>query len=253
MEEPRSVILFDLGRTLIYPRRAWPPIIRRAETAMQKALHAAGIDLRVASHYGRHPSLLNLYYERREADLLEPTTANLLQELLERQGYARPPQEVIRAAMRAMYTVTQANWHPERDALPTLRTLKQAGYRMGLVSNAADDQDVQHLVDKGGFRPYFECVITSAALGFRKPHPRIFQIALEELGGRPTQAVMVGDDLIADIQGAKQLGLHTVWINRRVARPKQYLGRPGRAFRPPVLPDATITRLSELPALLADP
>ena len=63
--------------------------------------------------------------------------------------------------------------------------LKSRGYRIGLISNAADDDNTQALVDKGMFRPYLEYIVSSAAFGMRKPHPDIFRSALKHLGVSP--------------------------------------------------------------------
>ena len=118
-----------------------------------------------------------------------------------------------------MYQVSEAYWHMEAETLPALDDLRRQGYRLGLISNAADDANVQRLVDKAGLRPYFDVILTSAAQGIRKPHPRIFYTAPETWPAIPAQAVMVGDTLSADIQGAKNLGIYSVWVTRRVALP----------------------------------
>lgn len=72
---------------------------------------------------------------------------------------------------------------------------------MGLVSNAGDDADVQNLVDKAQIRPFFQVILTSVKEGIRKPDPKIFWKALEALDAQPEEAVMVGDNLGADILG----------------------------------------------------
>ena len=116
------------------------------------------------------------------------------------------------------------------------------GYRLGLVSNAGDDHDVQQLAKRFGISPFFDFILTSAACSYRKPHPRIFEMALSNWYFLPTEAVMVGDDLEADIRGAKNAGLYGIWINRRAGDTTD--------DQPQIQPDATLTSLSELPALL---
>jgi HAD superfamily hydrolase (TIGR01662 family) len=143
-----------------------------------------------------------------------------------------------------MYTVSQAHWLPETDAHATLQTLREQGYRLGLISNAGDDADVQTLVDKAGLRSYFDTILTSAAMGIRKPNPRIFLAALEHWGYRPSQAAMVGDSLGADILGARNAGLFSVWITRRAETAANH------AHGDTIQPDAMISTLSELPEFL---
>jgi HAD superfamily hydrolase (TIGR01662 family) len=238
-----EVLLFDLGGTLMFEKDPWPPIFARAEAALRQELAATGLHLD-AQAYGRSPTFLDYYNERRalRADTAEEPSAELLGSLLrDRQGGTAAVPD-IRRALRAMYTVTQANWLPEADALPTLMTLKSRGYRLGLVSNAADDANTQTLIDKGGLRELVECILVSAVCGVRKPDPRIFQLALDHFGIQPAQAAMVGDALEADVLGANQIGMLSIWITRRAAPNAGDLAR--------IRPAAQVDALAEIPALL---
>jgi HAD superfamily hydrolase (TIGR01662 family) len=185
---------------------------------------------------------LDDYFKQRENDLLESTYTQVLREVLKEKGYDDVAGEVLRSALDALFAVTQSNWALEEDAIPTLRKLEESGYRLGIISNAGDDQDVQQLVRRFGIRQYFDFVLTSAACSYRKPHPRIFELALANWYLLPTDAVMVGDNLTADIQGAKNVGLYGVWISRRAD--------PQMERQKAASPDASMTSLSELPAIL---
>jgi putative hydrolase of the HAD superfamily len=143
-----------------------------------------------------------------------------------------------------MYAVTQSCWKVELDTHSTLTTLQETGYRLGIISNAGDDWDVQVLIDNAGIRTFFEYINTSAAAGIRKPHPKIFQMAFDAMKISPNRAVMVGDTLGADILGAKNMGMHNVWITRRASKSANL------AHQDTILPDRTITNLPELPILL---
>ena len=99
-------------------------------------------------------------------------------------------------------------------------------------------------MDKAGICPYFDQVLTSAALGIRKPDPRVFQPLLDRWGLPPERVAMVGDTLGADILGARNAGLFSIWIKRRADTPAN------RAHADTIRPDATINQLSDLPALL---
>jgi putative hydrolase of the HAD superfamily len=113
---------------------------------------------------------------------------------------------------------------------------------MGLISNAGDDEDVQQLARRFNIAQHFDFILTSAACSYRKPHPRIFEIALSNWYFLPTEAVMVGDNLDADIRGAQNAGLYAIWLNRRAAEK--------HSDPLPVQPDATLATLYELPAFL---
>jgi HAD superfamily hydrolase (TIGR01509 family) len=238
------LLLFDLGSTLIYARNPWPPILARAEAALQNALIAAGIRMSAEMYQGK-ASFLNFYNQYRDSrqDLTEVLSSTLLKELLIKNGCNSVSNETILIALRAMYTVTQSNWYPDEDALSTLQTLKSQAYSLGLISNAADDENTQQLIDNGGFRPYFDFIVSSAAFGIRKPDPRIFQLALAHFGVNAEQTAMIGDTLDADILGANQLGMYSIWITR-------YTTSNIEEFRR-IEPSATLRSLSEIPAHLA--
>jgi HAD superfamily hydrolase (TIGR01549 family) len=237
-----EAIFFDLGKTLMYDKDPWDPIFPRADAAMRKTLEQSGYPL-VENAYGDFNTIFDLYYHRRKDAVEEETTVQLLRELMEAQG-ASPPDPVLFAAMEAMYAITQQNWYVEADAAPSLQILKDSGYRLGLISNAADDENVQELVDKGNLRSYFEFIISSAACGIRKPDARIFQLALDHFEVPPEKAAMAGDMLEADILGANQLGIYSIWVTRRAMTP------PDGELA--IQPQAIVTSLSDIPELLKE-
>lgn len=236
-------VLFDLGNTLIYSPHAWPPVLTQAERALTDSLCQSGLLTDCDTFHLDFRRSLDDYYASRDEDLFERTTESVLSGLLQQKGVRNPPANALRAALDAFYAVTQQNWHPEEDARDTLRTLQQRGYRMGIVSNAADHQDVQQLVEKAQLQPYLDFIVTSASCSYRKPHPRIFELALAHWGIAPREVAMVGDSLEADIAGARQVGLLGIWITRRAPR---YTSHPAE-------PDHTINTLAELPSLLKHP
>jgi HAD superfamily hydrolase (TIGR01662 family) len=236
-------IFFDLGGTLMYDKDPWPPFFPRADKAMWEVLHAAGVTLEPADLYGEFNNLFELYYARREPELEEPTTLTVLDELLRQKGF-RLSKTVISSALRAMYAVTQSNWYPEKDAAPTLENLRDLGFRIGYVSNGADDENTQVLIDKADIRVYADLIISSAAFGMRKPHPAIFQAALDHFKLTPPEAAMVGDTLEADILGANRMGMVSIWITRRAQV------NPARGNE--IKPSMTVDTLSEIPERLSE-
>ncbi len=242
MKAPIKFVLFDLGSTLIYEKDDWTPFFPRADAALWKILHEAGVRLEPHDLYGEFDTLFHLYYVQHRNDLDEPSTAVVLDDLLRKNGYILP-NAAIHAGMRAMFAVTQSNWFPEDDAIPTLEMLRKRGFHIGLISNASDDENTQTLIDKGGFRPFLELIISSAAFGRRKPDPGIFEAALRHFQTPPEQAVMVGDTYEADIVGGHAVGMNTIWITRRVSNASE---------QPAVQPDAIVTSLQEIPALLSN-
>ncbi len=239
-----TVILFDLGSTLIYSKKPWPPIYEQADRVLVEFLRQAGIPLEIKTFSSEFETFLDSYYNVRGISPIEKTTFSALNELLEQKGFLDIPASVVRAALDAMYSLTQRNWFLEADAIPTLKKLRGKGYRLGMISNTSDDKNVQQLVDRWELRPFFESIITSAGCGFRKPDKRIFQIALDHFGVPPEQIAMVGDTPEADILGANQVGLYSIWITRRANIPEE-----GELA---IQPQAIITRLNQIPDLLAE-
>ncbi len=240
-----QAVLFDLGNTLIYFDGDWPTVFAAADAALLAELQATGLELDSQRFLQEFRDRLNAYYEQREAEFIEHTTGYVLQNLLEEWGQPRLPEDTLRRALREMYAVSQEFWLLEDDTLAALEILLNEGYRLGLISNASDDADVQLLVDKARLRPYFEVILSSAACGIRKPNPRIFHQALDAMQIAPDAAVMVGDTLGADILGARNAGLRSIWITRRADTPAN------RDHEDTIQPDASIATLAELPAALA--
>ncbi|HAV77736.1 MAG TPA: hypothetical protein DCX53_10345 [Anaerolineae bacterium] len=242
---PRNLIraiLFDFGGTLMYGRRNWTPIVAKADDALTNHIRAQGMEVNLNTFPSEFRKRLDEYFKQREKDLLETTYTFVLRELLKDKGYNDVSSEFLRDALDALFSVTQENWTLEDDAISTLEELREKGYNLGIVSNAGDDADVQQLARGFGITQYFDFILTSAACSYRKPHPRIFELALSNWYCPPGEAVMIGDNLDADVRGAQQAGLYGVWLSRR-ADPKM-------EKQTQVQPDASLSSLSEFPALL---
>jgi HAD superfamily hydrolase (TIGR01549 family) len=115
------------------------------------------------------------------------------------------------------------------DSIATLVELRRRGYRLGCVTNRPHG-GVRFLEElrESGLLDLFEALAVSCDDGWLKPNATLFRLALEELGVAADEALMVGDDLRADVMGAKLLGMVAVW-----KRP------PGAELRPVTLPDGT--------------
>ena len=59
---------------------------------------------------------------------------------------------------------------------------------------------------------FFDAVVVSGQFGYRKPHPRVFLELLDQLGTSKEQTAFVGDNLEADIHGARQMGIQPIWM-----------------------------------------
>jgi len=192
-------------------RGDWLPVFERADQALANKLYKHHIKLESKTFRAR----LREYYAQRDKDFQETSYHFVLRELLKELGYAKVAESTLRSALDAMFSVTQSNWVLEDDAPGILQKLKSNNYHLGIFSNAGDDKDVHDLIENFGIRSYFDFVLTSAACYYRKPHARAFEIALAQWSISPEDAAMVGDSLEADIFGAKNLNMKSIWITRR--------------------------------------
>ena len=122
------------------------------------------------------------------------------------------------------------------DVDDVVRELHGRGLIIGLISNTQRclDSFQSHFALDG----LFSVTVSSAAHGYMKPHPSIFQAALDRAGASAAESLMVGDSLDHDIEGARRLGMRAVLVSRA--------GRPVSA--PPDIP--VITTLRDLPPLV---
>jgi len=103
------------------------------------------------------------------------------------------------------------------DAIPTLDALRDRGLKLGLLSNSARDLD--EFVGHHGLA--VDAVLTSRAHGKTKPHEAIFRRMLELLDVRADDAVMVGDTIEDDVEGALAVGMVAVLVDREARYPER--------------------------------
>jgi putative hydrolase of the HAD superfamily len=94
-------------------------------------------------------------------------------------------------------------------------------YRLALLSNFTHAPAVDRILTRLGIAGFFEAVLVSGRIGVRKPHPVIFAALTEEMQLAAGEIIFVGDELEADIIGARNAGMQTVWMAYR-----QQLERP---------------------------
>jgi epoxide hydrolase-like predicted phosphatase len=134
-----------------------------------------------------------------QASVGEISTAEHWSAVTKRLG--RPPSETeaIREAFFAGDIV-------DRELLDFIRSLRPRHYT-GLISNAWSD--LREYIEEQKFADAFEHMVISAEVGVTKPEARIYQLALEQAGVSPDEAVFV-DDLLENIEGCQAVGMHGI-------------------------------------------
>lgn len=101
--------------------------------------------------------------------------------------------------------------HLFEDALPLLDTLKQK-YSLHIITNGFEA--IQHRkIERSGLSPYFNQVFTADTVGQKKPHPLIFETALQNTQTQAQNALMVGDSFEADIDTPLKMGFQAIHFN----------------------------------------
>ncbi len=101
-------------------------------------------------------------------------------------------------------------------AMEVLATLKAKGYALGIITNGSVQSQRAKLAHTN-LISQVDVILISEEVGFKKPEPDIFRIALERLGVRADEAVFIGDNPGSDIVGGNAAGLKTVWYENHIA------------------------------------
>ena len=104
------------------------------------------------------------------------------------------------------------------DVLPTLTGLRQAGFKLGLVSNRSEPLD--EIVESLGFTGMFDLILAAGEVGWYKPDPRLLLHAAERLGVEPGETLYLGDNFHADVIGASAAGMTPVLLDPRGIYPE---------------------------------
>jgi putative hydrolase of the HAD superfamily len=114
----------------------------------------------------------------------------------------------IAIKVRAEY-LDPKNWAMFPDTEPTLVALTARGWRHIILSNHVPE--LPQLINSLGLGHHFESVITSATLGYEKPHPLAFKAAIDAIPSG-TRIIMIGDSFKADYGGARAVGLDAILV-----------------------------------------
>jgi len=284
--EGRAVryLLFDLGDTLWTKNtRNWKALEaagnQRASTLLAQFFPTPSSDPESGQKLreARGNAIMQALQAQNE---ISPCTPDIMRTACQQIGYPLPTDEQAIALFEALRMRLPESRKLDDDALSTLHTLKQRGYQIGIVTNRQEGgrlffEDLSKLGLLEAIHP--DHVIVSCDYGLRKPHPAIFRALLETMGASPAETIMIGDNIYADVVGAKRLKLQAIWKpppERLQAFQQQYPDRPlqlneladfvGRyeakkyslssynEIKPFMQPDAMIERVSELLHLLPE-
>ena len=211
-----KAVVFDLWETL-FRTFGDPKVFHR------KASELMGVpfDLRI--------------YEEVRSTRVGLSAEGAAKEIIERHGVKTSP-ELVDAFLQAWFEFVDAKRELYPDALETLRTVREKGFKIGLLSNCGEG--TLKFLDNSGLKALVDAPHLSCLTGNLKPDKAAFEAVLKDLKVKPSEAIMVGDNVEHDIRPAKALGLKTVLVNHDGNRPGAELA------------DASIKSLKELIVVL---
>lgn len=214
----KRAVFFDAGFTLLEPVRPVADVYLSAAEELGVAVPAAAFRERMSRLWTQ----VNSRYRSAAEDLRSS-------EAIERDAWrrftyelAQPFPELVRIhadwlARLFDYFDAPRAWKPATGAELLVETLHANGTTIGVVSNW--HQALHGILAEHGLARHLDFVLTSAEVGYKKPHRRIFEAGLERCGCTPEQAVHVGDSWAEDVAGACALGMQSVYIARGTAPP----------------------------------
>jgi FMN phosphatase YigB (HAD superfamily) len=156
------------------------------------------------------------------------------------------PRAAVREGVDALMRDALTSLQAVPGAVATVRGLRAAGCRLGVVSSAVHHGFLDWSLAVLGIADAFDVVTSSASSGFYKSRPEIYSVALAAMGATPHGSVHVGDSLRWDVGGAQRAGMKGAWLRRASANTDRYA-----TSGPPPTPDLVLDSLvGATPALL---
>ena len=202
-----KAVAFDLFNTLItvdMPSR-WSSIDRMLDSLREQGVGAHADDFMPA-----YRDVVRGFVS--EAERLGKETHNSvwISAALQRLGIEMPPEDPrVECAVEAYFSAFVDNARELPGTAGMLAALR-GHYRLAVVSNLTHGPAAHRILDHLELAPYFEVILVSGDLGYRKPHPEVFQSLLKALDLPPSSIAFVGDDPRTDVQGSFDAGMQPV-------------------------------------------
>lgn len=204
-----GAVLFDVDFTLIHPGPVFQGEGYRVFCARHLIdVNPAAFDAAVASASSILDDSEGSVYD---AELFVAYTRHIIEQM---GGKAGGASAAVDACAREIYAEWAANQHFELydDVPAVMQRLNDVGIRVGLISNS--HRCLDSFQSHFELREFIAASVSSAEHGYMKPHPSIFKAVLEDLQVSPADAVMVGDSVSQDVEGALRAGMRAVLLHR---------------------------------------
>lgn len=207
-----TTVFFDMGSTLVGLNPGWVGIYHRV-------FQRAGFDLPIGEVEEAVDYSWGIVAQEDPTSTYEATLEGSRQwqrrievRVMERLGIQPDVHEDLFWKIIEAFE-DPATYPPFPETREVLERLKAEGYKLGIISNWS--WHLPELCENLDLARYFDVIVTSARVGCPKPQPRIFEIALEQIGANPQEAVHIGDTFAADVKGAWGVKMGALWLDRR--------------------------------------
>ncbi|MCX8176698.1 MAG: HAD family hydrolase [Candidatus Bathyarchaeota archaeon] len=207
---PIKGVIFDFIGTLVCVKGY---SLEASKVKMYRTLYEAGFNVTREMFMEAYAQSHEKYRAIRYQQLVEITNTLWVSDALKLLGFDVTHEDPrVKEAVNVFFEDYLASIRARRCAVKLLATLSMRGYRLGLVSNFTYAPVIYSALRKTGLGGFFNAILISADVGWRKPHVKIFEEALRRLEVDASEVIYVGDSPDEDIKGAKHLGMKTIYV-----------------------------------------
>lgn len=206
---PFKALIFDFIGTLTNVKNY---SLEKSKMKLHKAIEEAGFTVSLEKFLDAYSQAHEKYRVIRYQELIEITNAVWISEALNRIGYETSPDDSrIKTAVNAFFE-GYLNSLELRPCVEKMLKKVSLDYKLGLVSNFTYAPVIYAGLKNLCINQFFNVILVSEDVGWRKPHMKIFEETLRRLQVTAEEAVYVGDSPLEDIRGAKAIGMKTVFV-----------------------------------------
>lgn len=207
---PIKAVIFDFIGTLTKIKNY---SLENSKMKLYKSIVDAGFEIEAGSFSEAYSQTHEDYRIIRYRKLVEVTNAVWISEALNTLGFKTTPDDShIKTAINIFFEDYLNSLELRRCAKDMLKKTS-TDYKLGLVSNFTYAPVIYAGLRKLNINQFFNAVLVSDAVGWRKPHSNIFNEALRRLKVSASETVYVGDSPLEDVKGAKATGMKTVFVS----------------------------------------
>ncbi len=211
---PIKAVIFDFIGTLTNVR-GYSLEASRAVSKMKLhiAIGKAGFTVDAKGFSKAYTQAYEKYHIIRYEKLVEVTNAVWISEALNNLGYETTPDD---SRVKTAINISFEDYLNSLELRPCAKSILKklsTNYKLGLVSNFTYTPIIYAGLRKLGINQFFNAILVSHEVGWRKPHPKIFNEALKRLRVPTHETVYVGGSPLEDIKGAKATGMKTIFVS----------------------------------------